>query len=172
MAVDFPWVLGAAPHGRDADAAPHQQIAALRLHGKAVARQAQHIQTVAHRAAGQPVSALAPDLEYDGHKVIGLIRVAGTHGDRPAQQQALPTLHMNKLSRRSEGGADHVPRLQHHIYRVSHLFLGDDLTLAFYFHDRSPLSFGSVRAEPSQTAPGIAHFSQGTFFFCQGNLNH
>ncbi|MFR6184148.1 MAG: hypothetical protein ACLUJG_00235 [Lawsonibacter sp.] len=66
-------VLGAAQHGRDPDAAAHQQIMALRLHGKAVARQAQHIQAVAHGAAGQPVGALTPDLKYDSQKVAGLI---------------------------------------------------------------------------------------------------
>ena len=128
-------VLGAAPHGGNADAAPHQQIAALWLHGKSVAQQAHHVHAVAHGAVGQPLGALAPDLKDDGQGVLRLLLHAGAHGDGPAQEQGIPALDVDELARPLPGGADHVPHLQHHVDGVAvEPVLGYDLALAFYFH--------------------------------------
>ena len=133
-------ILSTAQHGRDTDAAAHQQIAALGLHGKAVASQSQHVQSVANGAVGQPLGAFAPDLKDDGQKVLRLILLAGAHGNGTAQKQSLTALDMDKLAGGLEGGADHVAALQRHIDGVSHLLFGDDFTFAFYFHRVTPLS--------------------------------
>ena len=131
----FGGILGTAPDGGHADAAAHQQIAALGLHSKAVAQQAHYVHTVAHGAVGQPLGALAPDLEDDGQGVLRLLLHAGAHGDGPAQEQGIPALDVDELARPLPGGADHVPHLQHHVDGVAvEPVLGYDLALAFYFH--------------------------------------
>ena len=128
-------ILGAAQHGGHADAAPHQQISALGLHGKSVAQQTHHVHAVARGAVGQPLGALAPDLKDDGQQVLRLVLLAGTDRDGPAQEQGVPALDVDELARPLPGGADHVPHLQHHVDGVAvQPVLGYNLTLAFYFH--------------------------------------
>ena len=96
------------------------------------------------------------------------ISVCSCMEDEPVDTLALAALHMNKLSRCPEGGADHVPRLQHHIDCISHLLLGDDLTFAFYFHDRSPLSLSPCQNRAFSNRPGNRSLLPGDLLFLPG----
>jgi len=131
--------LGTAPHGWDADAAAHQQIAALGLDGKTVAQHPHHVQGVPHLPLGQPAGAVPPDLKGDSDEVIGHVLLAGADRDGAAEQQPLAALYMDKLARSGIAGADHVSGLQHQIDGIAHLFPGNNGTFTFNFHGRHHL---------------------------------